>query len=53
MLATIEQRIREQGPEWVVVWELLSNPFVRKNAPVLLVCMLYFSLFHYPQLLLL
>ncbi|VDK84378.1 unnamed protein product [Litomosoides sigmodontis] len=36
MLTTIEQRIREQGPEWVMVWELLSNPFVRKNAPVLL-----------------
>uniref|UniRef100_A0AAF5PG24 S1 RNA-binding domain-containing protein n=1 Tax=Wuchereria bancrofti TaxID=6293 RepID=A0AAF5PG24_WUCBA len=36
MLAVIEQRIRERGPEWLSVWELLSNPFVRKNAPVLL-----------------
>ncbi|EFO23916.2 transcription accessory protein [Loa loa] len=36
MLAVIEQRIKERGPEWVVVWELLSNPFVRRNAPVLL-----------------
>ncbi|VDN93085.1 unnamed protein product [Brugia pahangi] len=36
MLAVIEQRIRERGPEWLSVWELLSHPFVRKNAPVLL-----------------
>ncbi|MCP9266281.1 S1 RNA-binding domain-containing protein 1 [Dirofilaria immitis] len=36
MLAMVEERIKEQGPEWVVVWELLSNPFVRRNAPVLL-----------------
>ncbi|OZC08194.1 Tex-like protein [Onchocerca flexuosa] len=36
MLAVIEEQIREQGPEWVVVWELLSNPFVRKNGPMLL-----------------
>ncbi|KAL3981674.1 Tex-like protein N-terminal domain family protein [Acanthocheilonema viteae] len=36
MLAVVEQRIREHDPEWVVVWELLSNPFVRRNAPMLL-----------------
>uniref|UniRef100_A0A8R1XV83 S1 motif domain-containing protein n=1 Tax=Onchocerca volvulus TaxID=6282 RepID=A0A8R1XV83_ONCVO len=36
MLAVIEEQIREQGPEWIVVWELLSNPFVRKNGPMLL-----------------
>lgn len=37
MLASVEQQIKERGPEWIVVWELLLNPFVRKNAPVLLV----------------
>uniref|UniRef100_A0A0R3RUL7 YqgFc domain-containing protein n=1 Tax=Elaeophora elaphi TaxID=1147741 RepID=A0A0R3RUL7_9BILA len=36
MLAAIEPQIREQGPEWVMVWELLSNPFIRRNAPVLM-----------------
>uniref|UniRef100_A0A915PZH7 S1 motif domain-containing protein n=1 Tax=Setaria digitata TaxID=48799 RepID=A0A915PZH7_9BILA len=40
MLANIEQQIREQDPEWAIVWELLSNPFVRKNAPVLVTTVL-------------
>lgn len=45
MLTVIEQRIRNHGPEWVVVWELLSNPYVRRNAPVLSVCTLIFFCF--------
>ncbi|VDK28517.1 unnamed protein product [Gongylonema pulchrum] len=36
MLATVEAEIRKRGPEWVVVWDLLANPFTRKNAPKLL-----------------